>query len=120
MSKFSKSEALSFGWSQTKANLIFFLGILLTTAVVQFIPGWLSESVKKNIPFLSFILNIIGWIVQILITMGLIKVSLKLHDGAHPEFAAVVAAAAGAMAAGDPGLPAGAAAAGSARRAARR
>lgn len=87
MAKFSKSEAFSFGWSQMKSNFIFFLGILLTAFVVQMVPGWLSESLKQNLPFLSFVVSVIGWMIQILITMGMIKIALRLHDGERAEFA---------------------------------
>lgn len=64
--KFSKREAISFGWNVTKNNLGFFILLLILVFVIS---------------VASAVLNaVISIIVEMLITIGLIKISLKFCD----------------------------------------
>lgn len=88
--KFSKKEALQFGWQITKQNLGFFIGLLIVAWLIFIVPdaiSAISDLLKKeNSPFVSivtiiaFIVAIIGEILGIIVSLGLIKISLNFCD----------------------------------------
>ena len=84
--KFSSREAIQFSWNTVKADLGFFIGFLLLGTIVQYVPVWLSEALKKNSSVLSVIVGILGRVVQMIVSMGYIKMALKFHDGAKGEW----------------------------------
>ena len=84
---FSKKEAIKSGWQTMKSNLGFFIGLLLLVWVISIGPGILTALVSGKIPLLSFILTIASWILQIIISMGLIKIALRFTNNEKGEFA---------------------------------
>jgi hypothetical protein len=81
---FSKGEAIRYGWGVMKANLGFFIGVLIVSFVICAVPEAFKALVKEKDPLLSFLFGIVGGIFQMIIGMGLITVSLKLIDGSKP------------------------------------
>ena len=73
-------ESLRFGWNTMKANIGFFIALLLVTWVLTIgttiIPGYL----KERIPVLSVIFSIIIIILQMGITLGLMKIAIMFAD----------------------------------------
>lgn len=86
MQTFSKKEAIKFGWETMKANFWFFAGLLLIMFAVSFIPGEISRELKGVAPFLSFIFALIGWILDIIIGIGVIKIALDFVDNRKSEY----------------------------------
>lgn len=84
--KFSKSEAIHFGWNTMKSNLRFFIGLLIVIGLVYFVLNIIAGLVKKDAPVLSIIISIIGWVLYMIISMGLIKISLKFCDNEKGKF----------------------------------
>lgn len=81
--KFSKREAINFGWATFKNNAVFLLGILLASAVIPIIP----QLIGGYLPGMGIIFLLISGFLQILVGMGLIKVTLKFCDNEKAEFA---------------------------------
>ena len=74
--KFSKSEAIRFGWNIMRSNLGFFIGLLIVVGLICFVPAIISEVLKEDAPILSIIISIASWILDMIIQMGLIKLPL--------------------------------------------
>ena len=76
---FSKKEALQFGWNTMKANVGFFIGLLLIVWAISVIPGVLNSFIT-NVA-LALIIALIFRLVQWFLEIGLIKISLAFADG---------------------------------------
>ncbi|MGZ5384229.1 MAG: hypothetical protein ACXW1Y_09285 [Acidimicrobiia bacterium] len=79
--RFSTGEALSYGWKKLQENV----GPLLTAALAILAVNvifWLLGS-----GFLGGLFKLIGWFVSILISMGVIRIALKIVDGRPVETA---------------------------------
>lgn len=81
---FSKSEAIRFGFETTKKNFKFLLIILFILAILSAIPGSINSSLR-NFPLFSFLINAVIWIVQIIVQIGVIKITLAFVDGNKPK-----------------------------------
>jgi len=85
--RFSKGEAIKFGWSMVKNNLIFFVGLFIADGLIYQALEIISKSTKENIPALSFVSDIVYLVIQIIVQMGLIKISLRICDNMRCELA---------------------------------
>jgi uncharacterized membrane protein len=85
--KFSKEEAIRFGWDTMKNNLRFFIGLVIIFGLIQIVPGIISEVTKKEAPALSVIINIASMILSAVISMGLIRITIRFCDNDKGEFA---------------------------------
>lgn len=78
--KFSKGEAIKFGWDTMKKNLGFFIGVLIIIFLI-FLPfNIISKQTQKDAPVIYIVVQIISYLLNLVISMGLIKISLKLCD----------------------------------------
>jgi len=82
--KFSKAEAVTFGWETMKSNFWFLVGVLIMGSLIPFVPYILAEAVKKNIRALYIIFKIIEIALELIISLGMIKIALKLCDKQKP------------------------------------
>jgi uncharacterized membrane protein len=78
--KFSRTEAIRFGWETMKRNLWFFVAILILTWLIPGVFNIMAQLTKKNFGFLSFIFSIIGLMLSLFLGMGMLKISLKFCD----------------------------------------
>jgi Predicted integral membrane protein len=86
--KFSKGEAINFGWNTVKSNLGFFIGLLIIVALIYIVPVAINELlIRENIPILPIIISIASWILQMVVGMGLIKIALRFCDNEKGKFA---------------------------------
>jgi len=73
-------EMVKFGWKTMKDNLGFFIGLLLLSCIVVMAPQIIACIVAKKVVFLGVILYIVYIVLNCVVTMGLIKISLKFCD----------------------------------------
>ena len=78
--KFSKGEAIRFGWQTTKQNLGFFIGLLIIAGLIYIVPDKTADFLRKESKVLSWIVSIIGMILGIIVSLGMIKISLNFCD----------------------------------------
>jgi uncharacterized membrane protein len=85
MEKFSKKEAIKFGWEIAKKKIKFFVPLLILVFGISSLFDYLSDLVKKESFLISFLLTIIGVALSIIFSLGLVKISLKICDGEEPK-----------------------------------
>jgi uncharacterized membrane protein len=83
--KFSKGEAIRFGWNAMKNNLGFFIGLLILAGSILIILSILQGLTVEGAPGFSFLLSIASVVVQLIIEIGLIKIALKFADNTKAE-----------------------------------
>jgi len=84
---FSNKKAIKYGWGIMKANLWYFVGILIVAWLIVGIPGALADHFQKNdMGFLTLLLNIITAVLRVIISIGMIKIALKFLSEEKPEF----------------------------------
>jgi len=79
--KVDVGEAIRFGWETTKANLNLVVVLTLVGALASGLPSIVAERVVRGSPGLDALLNLIGGIVSLVVSIGAIRISLRLHDG---------------------------------------
>lgn len=84
--KFSIKEALSFGWGIMKSNFWFFVGLLLIIWGISLVYGLLEDQIGEQ-SVLSLTVALVFFVLNIIITMGAIKIALKFHDGQKGKIA---------------------------------
>lgn len=84
---FTVQEALLFSWKTFKKNLQFLLIVFVILVAVGMVPSYLQTWSKENMPQISFLISIISWIVQMVTSIGVIIISIKLVDGKKAEMA---------------------------------
>jgi len=84
--KFSIKEALSFGWNIMKGNFWFFVGLLLIIWSISLVYGIIEDQMEER-SVLLLIIALVFFILNIIITMGAIKITLKFHDGQKGKIA---------------------------------
>lgn len=87
--KFSVGDAVSFGWKTFTKNWQFLLLTFIVVLLVGMIPNWLHDWSRENLPAISFLFSIASWLIQMVTSIGVIVISLKLVDGKKPELADV-------------------------------
>lgn len=89
--QFSKKEAILFGWKTARANLRFFVVVLLIAGAVEYVPQLLLEAAKKAIPTaIFFLLYVMAIVAQIVVGMGLIKIAVTFADERKPTYADLI------------------------------
>jgi len=84
---FSNKEAIKYGWGIMKANLWYFVGILIVAWLVVGIPGALADHFQKNdMGFMALLFNLITAVLRVIISIGMIKIALKFLGEEKPEF----------------------------------
>lgn len=83
---FSKGDAIKFGWKTVSENLGFFIGLVLIWFLISYIPGYISESFKNTAPLLSFLVGLASNLINIFVSLGIMKISLRFHDQEKPGF----------------------------------
>jgi hypothetical protein len=78
---FSKSEAVIFGWNTIKKNYKFFLGLMAVLVLINMFIGLVMASFSEKAPIaLVTSTKILFWILNLLISIGIIKITLKFCD----------------------------------------
>lgn len=83
---FSKKEAIKFGFEVARKNITFFLTVFVIWAIVTIISSVIQGFLNSNKQFLlSFIFTLFMWVVNAIISMGIISIALKFTDNKKPE-----------------------------------
>lgn len=83
---FSKKEAIKFGFEIAKKNIVFFLGVAVIWAFVVIISSSIQNSLNANKQFfVSFLFNLFMWVVNSIISMGIINITLEFVDKKKPK-----------------------------------
>jgi uncharacterized membrane protein len=79
--RFAMGEAVAFGWETAKSNIGFFIGVLVVAMLIQIIPRGIGDYVAAYFPLISVVFYIIAAVLEMVVGMGIIKISLKFCDG---------------------------------------
>lgn len=82
---FKVKEALLYGWNTFKKNWQFLVLVFVIVTVAGMVPGWLHDWSDENMPNISFIFTIVGWLIQMITSIGTLVIVLKLVDHKKPE-----------------------------------
>lgn len=83
---FSKREAVQFGWETMKANLGFWVGLMLLILGMNTLPELGRWQTQESAPTLALFWTVSGYLIQLATQMGLIRISLILIDGRKPRY----------------------------------
>lgn len=83
---FSIEEALQYGWNTMKANIWFFVGVFVVAWAVTWIPSIIANTLQRDFAGLAFMFRILGFVANIVISIGLIIIALRFLDGQQPIF----------------------------------
>ncbi len=87
---FNFSDVLDFGWRVMKANLWFFVGLGLLFTIITYSPTITTFILRDmHLSEASFaaarvLLTILGWVINIVLAIGLIKIALSFCDEWKP------------------------------------
>jgi uncharacterized membrane protein len=84
--KFSKKEAIRFGWNTMKSNLGFFIVLLIVWVLLYSVPFIIAEMVLRVNIFLGNVLFIADFALTIIISIGLVKIALRFCDNDKGRF----------------------------------
>lgn len=83
---FSVEEALQYGWKIMKENIWFFVGVLIVAWALAGVPHLIATILQRESSGLAFFFRIIGWVANIIVSIGLIAIALKFLDKQEPKF----------------------------------
>jgi len=84
---FSIGDAVKYGWRKATGNISFFVVLFLIFIVVNVAPAALGALFQHlNISILSFAAQLVGWALQLTMSLGLINVALRLHDNKKANY----------------------------------
>jgi len=89
--KFSKKESIKIGWNIMKNNFWFFVGAYAFIILISYFPVIVASIFEKiELPtiftVLFFIISLVFGLAQVVLSMGLIYISIKLVKGEKPVF----------------------------------
>lgn len=79
-SRFSIGDAISYGWEVMKEKFWFFAGLLVVTGIISWIPNIIVKSMGEEVTAASIIITILGMIINMFISLGLLKIVLNIFD----------------------------------------
>lgn len=77
---FTISSIWSTAWEKTKAHIGFLVGVTLVVGILQIIPSAVSALTEEEYPDISFVFNLIAFIMSIWIGAGILDVVLKVFN----------------------------------------
>jgi uncharacterized membrane protein len=95
---FNFSDVLEYGWRVMKTNFWFFVGVGIALLIVTFLPAIARiVVVRLDLPIAynitaTLLLRVLGWVVGVVLGIGLIKIALSFCDEQRPEFGTLFAA----------------------------
>ncbi len=84
--RFSKGEAIAFGWQTMNDNLGFFIVMMLIVFAITGIPSIFANITEKSMPLVSGVMRIISQLLSIFIAPGMVAIYLKFCDGQSARY----------------------------------
>ena len=84
---FTVKEALLYGWVTFRKNWQFLIIVFVILVGIGMLPGYLQTWAKENMPQVSFIISVASWVIQMVTSIGVIVICLKIVDGKKAEVA---------------------------------
>jgi uncharacterized membrane protein len=81
--KFSLGDSISFGWNTFKANIGFFLSVMVVFLIINVVFSFIGKRIDSA--FLRFIINIISLAINTIMGIGLLRIALKFYDKQKSE-----------------------------------
>jgi len=78
--KFSKEQAIKFGWQRMKDNLGFFIVYLIILFAIEGFFSFFASAFSESLPSLSILFNLGSWVVSVVSSIFVIKIGLKLYE----------------------------------------
>ena len=88
--QFSKGEALRFGWDTMRSHLGFFIGVLVVVGLIHIAPYFFSAGIKEQSRLASFFFQLALWVLNVVVTIGLVKIALLFSDNEEAAFGDLV------------------------------
>ncbi len=82
---FSTREAISFGWDKVNDHLGFFIPATICLIILVLGLDFFANKIKDIMPLVETLLQIASTIVNVIVTLGFIKLSLSVYDGVKPS-----------------------------------
>lgn len=89
MQKFSIQEAFKFGWETFKKYPVFLIGVILVTFVISWVFSAFTNNLSNNgmePNLMSSVVYLVGMVVNMVVSMGLAKISITLARGGKPTW----------------------------------
>lgn len=87
MKKFSKKEALQFGFTTTRKHFFFLAEIVLFLMLLNVLPGIITQIIREDFSVaLSLLVSIMFGALQMVINIGLITISIRYVEGKQNTF----------------------------------
>lgn len=80
-------EAIGFGWKTMKENIGFFIGFLIVVIIAYAVPGSIQGGLTDRLPILAVLVALVGWVIQRMMDLGIVRVSLAFCDNRKGRFA---------------------------------
>lgn len=84
--KFSKKEAIVFGWEKFKKEWKFLVVIFIVAWVISSILSKIVGQAYESMPISGVVLQIITYAVNAVITLGILKIVLDITDNKKPSW----------------------------------
>lgn len=84
--RFDIGKAINYAWEAFKDNWIFLVVAFILAGFIQGIPNSLTGALKENLIGLQIILNLVGMVLALFVSMAFIRISLKLVDQERPDW----------------------------------
>ncbi len=79
-------EALKVGWDGTKKNFWMLLGMFLVVHGPYFVCAVIHAFLKESHPIIAWVVLMIGLLIQVPFSLGLVKVTIKIANGENVAF----------------------------------
>lgn len=77
---FIPTEAIKVGWEKMKKHFWFFFVILILMWLIQVVSTGIANIFKGRMVFIYIIFVIVAWLIQILVKIGVIRITLDILD----------------------------------------
>lgn len=74
-------ETVRFAWERTRTNLGLLVGLTVVAGISTIIPSSIAEWLQQPSPGLSALFRLIAFIISMLVSVGGVRIGLKIHDG---------------------------------------
>ncbi len=90
--RLAMGEAVNFGWDTMKANFLFFIGLLVAILIIVGVPSFIGNRAQDS-PAIVVAFSLLTFILELVVGLGVIRITLKFVDHETVEFGDLFSAA---------------------------